>query len=770
MDSQPALTFPAIARTRAPRKARVLLLVAAVTVLGLAAFAAAGWELLRSAPPVQPTLVVVVAAIVLVGDVSLLRIRFGANGNSFNWAEASLIVGALVGGWPLLVAVGVVTIFLHQLLIRRQLRKCLFAAGTFAVGVLLARLAFGAVTGSWSAVPDRDLSLLGAAGLAAGATVSFLWISIAVVLAVAWSQGLPVREVWAKGASLRLLVSLGNITAGVAAVLIGDWSSPTLLVLPFFLLAAYYVYRNYLNAQEERERWQELQGATLELQQVDPGEVAAAVQRGAEALFGADCTLLLLADDPQAAAATPALLALGLSVTSPIVVNAKDSASDSSTSLRRELELFGVVEGVMAPLIGVGKGGVLLVGFSGPAHLTPRELQVISTFANHASVSMQRARLFDQIDEQRGRLSAVIDNASDGVVLVSADGVVASWNPGMTRLTGRTEADVLDQPLDHAFTGRCADGTEFTIADALERLDQTDSPDHLTLDIALRTADGSIREASLSLSAVRAPSGRCEYAVLVARDITAKREVQQAKQDFIATVSHELRTPLTPIKGYLSLFLRPDFHMDDAKRRVIFGQMLDRANQLERLVEDLLSTSRMEHGEFSLRPEPTDVDRVVARAAEDLALASGRPITSYTRGVAIPALSDPARLQQVIANLLSNADKYSPQGKPVIVRVAYLPDNVEVSVQDFGAGIPEEQQGEVFEPFRRLGDHLTRKTRGCGLGLHIARRLVESMDGRIWLESRLGYGSTFYVSVPVAAPAQTDEPLIEEPATLKAVG
>jgi len=771
MTRPPAKTAPVPSSfvTRAPvaRDARLPILIVGISLVGLAALLIAVWELIHSSTPIRPGTVLMVAAIVLIGDVSLLRIRFGASGNSFNWAEAALIVGAIVGGWPLLLAVGTITIFFYQLLIRRALRKCLFNAGAFAIGVLLARLAFGAVTGSWTAVPDRDLSLLGAAGLAAGAAVSFLFLSIAVAVALALSQNLPVRQVWAKGAGLRLLMSAGNISAGVGAVLIGNWSSPTLIVLPFFLLAGYYVYRNYLNAQQERQRWQDLQGATLELQQVDSGEVTAAVRRGAETLFGADCTMLLLADDPQAAAATPALLAVGRGITAPIVVKAKDSP----TELRSELDFLGVVEGVVAPLVGVGRGaGVLLVGFSGPAHLKPRELQVISTFANHAAVSMQRARLFGEIDEQRGRLSAVIDNASDGVALISADGVIASWNPGMTRLTGRHEASVLYEPLDHAFTGLYPDGSEFTVGEVLSRLDQAASPDHLTVDIQLETADGSTREASLSLSAVRAPSGVCEYAVLVARDITAKREVQQAKQDFIATVSHELRTPLTPIKGYLSLFLRPDFHMDDGKRRVIFGQMLDRANQLERLVEDLLSTSRMEHGEFSLRPEPTDVDRVVARAAEDLSLASGRPVTHYTRGTQTPALCDPARLQQVIANLLSNADKYSPQGEPVVVNVLYLPDAVQVSVQDYGAGIPEEQQREVFEPFRRLGDHLTRKTRGCGLGLHIARRLVESMGGRIWLESRLGDGSTFYVSVPVARESAAEPPLIQPPAALKAVG
>jgi signal transduction histidine kinase len=403
---------------------------------------------------------------------------------------------------------------------------------------------------------------------------------------------------------------------------------------------------------------------------------------------------------------------------------------------------------VLAPLEGPnGRTGVLLVGFHGLAYLKPRELQVVGTFANHAAAAMQRARLFGEIDEQRTRLSAVIDNASDGVALVRADGVVASWNPGMARLTNRLEAGVVGNPLHTAFRGWRPDGTPFTIHEALEQLDRPGSADHLTFDVTLDLADASTREAALSISAVRSPSGACDFAVLVARDITAGREVQRAKQDFIATVSHELRTPLTPIKGYLSLFLRPGFQMPEPQRRAVLSQLLDRANQLERLVDDLLSTSRIEHGEFSLRPEPTDVLAVVRRAVADIPTSS-RTVSQYTSGSPTRAMCDPARLQQVLANLLSNADKYSPASAPVIVNVHFDAHEIEISVRDCGPGIAQEQQAEVFEPFRRLGDHLTRDTRGCGLGLHIAKRLVDGMGGRLWVDSRLGEGATFRVTVP----------------------
>lgn len=505
-----------------------------------------------------------------------------------------------------------------------------------------------------------------------------------------------------------------------------------------------------MGSRRERRQWLDLQAVTLDLQQVTPDAVAAAVRHGAATLFGADVTAVLRSDDPAAAVAHPAILAAARVMTEPIVVRVRDADPD----LRTELTSMGVVTGVLAPLRGLAlPTGALLLGYRGGHRLTRSDLQVIGTLANHAAVTMQRARLFGELEEQRSRLSAVIDNASDGVVLVGADGTVQSWNPGMTRLTQRPEGGVLGHPLDEALGGRGVDGNPFAIRPVLDRLDRLASNDHLTVDLELIAADGSLREASVSVSAVRAPSGACEYAVLVARDTTGRREVAQAKQDFIATVSHELRTPLTPIKGFLSLFLRPGFQMDEDDKRRILAQMLDRANQLERLVDDLLSTSRMEHGEFSLRLEPTDVGPVIERAMDDLRLITGRSVTRTNTGLPLAAVTDPARLQQVLANLLSNADKYSPAGTAVVLHVHYHAEVIEISVRDFGVGIAENQQAEVFEPFRRLGDHLTRQTRGCGLGLHIARRLVQSMGGEIWVDSRLGEGSTFHLTVPAVREA-----------------
>jgi len=751
---------------------RLHALVAAVCLAGCAALALSLLDLFAQRSSLTLSHALLIAAIVLIGDISLLRIRFGAHGNSFTWGEAALVIGTVIGGWPLLVLAGTTAILVGQLVRRRALFKCAFNAGAFAVGATLARATYGVLTRDWSPQLSHHLSLNSLLALAAAAGSYFLWNGFIVSVALAWSQGLRIRRVWGDSARLGVLMFLGNTAAGLGAVAVDDWTPRTLLLLSAMLLGIYYVYNNSLQAKLDRDRWRDLHAASLQMQHVDAGAVMAAVQRGAEALFGADSAQLLLSEDPQTVLRTPAILAAGLAAPGPVVVRCRDERP----RLRQELTALGVVEGVLAPLEGVnGRTGALLVGFRGAAYVKQTELQVVGTFANHASASMQRARLFGEVDEQRARLSAVIDNASDGVVLVGADGGVASWNPGMARLTTRPATSALGRQLDQVFLARCPDGSRFSIARVLNHLDRDDSADHALTDVVLDCADGSSREAAVSVSAVRAAGGACEFAVVVARDITAQRQAQQAKQDFIATVSHELRTPLTPIKGYLSLFLRPDLALSEERRRAIVVQLLDRANQLERLVDDLLSTSGIAHGEFTFRPEPTGVEWVVARAVADLPAADR--VSVQSSGRPLRAMCDPARLQQVVANLLSNATKYSPADKAVLVGVHYTPDEVEIAVQDFGAGIPDEQRDEIFEPFRRLGDHLTRKTRGCGLGLHIARQLVEGMGGRIWVDSRLGEGSTFRVTVPTAAellatdgPSAIASPIATDPVTVGAGG
>lgn len=240
-------------------------------------------------------------------------------------------------------------------------------------------------------------------------------------------------------------------------------------------------------------------------------------------------------------------------------------------------------------------------------------------------------------------------------------------------------------------------------------------------------------------------------AALTARD-DAERALQaseirldRAREDFIATISHELRTPLTPIKGYLRTLQNNGDAIDGEQRAQYYRVMIGQVEQLEGLIEDLLAAAGVQHPHFSVTFQVVDVADVIERALENASADDTRHFSWRRNGQATLAVCDPIRLQQVVANLLSNADKYSPEGEPVVISAGDNGDAVEIVVHDFGPGIPPQQAEAVFEPFRRLGPP---PTRGTGLGLYIARRLTEAMNGRIWVADGTEPGTSVHVAVP----------------------
>ncbi|MDQ1404035.1 MAG: hypothetical protein QOG03_2351, partial [Actinomycetota bacterium] len=388
--------------------------------------------------------------------------------------------------------------------------------------------------------------------------------------------------------------------------------------------------------------------------------------------------------------------------------------------------------------------------------LTARHRHVLSTFASQATTALGNARLFAEASAERAKLEQIVDNTSDGIFLVNSEGTVASWNAAMARITGLLADEALGRPPFDGVSARAEDGTPATI-EWLRRMrvsvPGSGSPESSGSALVGVTPSGS-ETRWLNLSIAPARRGSDENAlVVVARDVTSLREAEEAKQEFVATVSHELRTPLTPLKGFLLTLLRDDFEPDAEQLDEILHRMLQQADRLEVLIEDLLSMSRLERGEFRIEPTVVDIDSVL-----DSVIAERTRPAARVGLARVAAMADEGRLVQVMANLLSNAEKYSPLDGRIEVSVQTLAgigehaDDgvVEIAVSDQGPGIPEDQREAVFDRFRRLGNHLTREQGGTGLGLYIARRLVESMGGRIWVEGQLGAGSTFVFTLPLA--------------------
>jgi len=305
---------------------------------------------------------------------------------------------------------------------------------------------------------------------------------------------------------------------------------------------------------------------------------------------------------------------------------------------------------------------------------------------------------------------------------------------------------------------------EIVSSDALLSLAQdtlTGANAPLIREISLEGADDRPEIYQALASAVRGSDTQARGVVMVLRDITSQKELEQMKSNFLSVVSHELRTPLHSIKGFVDIILMGKTGEINDLQRDFLTTVQQSTSNLQRMIEDLLEFSRMEAGRIKLKPEMISVYGVAEKVVEQLApLAQEGNLKLFNRVPEEIALieADPMRIEQVLTNLISNAIKFTPANGAVSVLARDIGEQVQISVQDTGIGIPEAEQAKVFQRFYQVDSSATRSYRGTGLGLTICKFIVEYHHGRIWVESQEGQGSTFHFVLPKQLPK--DEALV----------
>ncbi len=276
--------------------------------------------------------------------------------------------------------------------------------------------------------------------------------------------------------------------------------------------------------------------------------------------------------------------------------------------------------------------------------------------------------------------------------------------------------------------------------------------------------DGSRFPVNVVITPLRDDDGKITGYLGVIEDIRARKEVERLKSEFTAVVSHELRTPLTSIRGSLGLILGALSSSLPDKVRDLLEIAQSNCERLVLLINDILDIEKFSAGQMRFDMHTVPVARVTPQAVE----ANEGYARKFNMRIELSAIDpacevtvDPDRYVQVMSNLLSNAVKYSPPGGLVKVWAERRGACVRVNVRDQGPGIPEDFRDRIFEKFSQADSSTTREKGGTGLGLHIARRFVEHMQGRIGYESEAGRGSTFWVELPIAG-----QNLLEEDAAL----
>ena len=230
----------------------------------------------------------------------------------------------------------------------------------------------------------------------------------------------------------------------------------------------------------------------------------------------------------------------------------------------------------------------------------------------------------------------------------------------------------------------------------------------------------------------------------------AMRELDRLKSEFISSISHELRTPLGFITGYVTTLLRSDVPHSEETRQEFLHIIKEESEKLQELVENLLDTSRIQAGSFTVEKKPVDLGELTQKVVERVkSIADSHSFRLRFESSLPSVLGDNRRLEQVLHNLLDNALKYSPQGSQITISSKVKNDHIQVSVADEGQGIPQAELTRIFDAFYRASSLDVQKVRGAGLGLTICRAIVEAHGGSIWAESVPDKGSTFYFTLPL---------------------
>jgi PAS domain S-box-containing protein len=366
----------------------------------------------------------------------------------------------------------------------------------------------------------------------------------------------------------------------------------------------------------------------------------------------------------------------------------------------------------------------------------------------------ERQGTAERLREANQRLTTLIQASPLAIVVLDRDLQVEIWNEAAERAFGWSAGEVLHRPNPLVAESRAEESRELD-----ERLLRGESLDGLELPMLRK--DGDIVEVSTYAAPLLSEAGETTGIMVVMADITERREAERAvllrdqaeqanraKSEFLSRMSHELRTPLNAILGFAQLMEMDDL---DEEQRESIGQILRGGRHLLDLINEVLDLSRIEAGRLTLSLEPVSVQTAVAQAmslVSPLASEMGLSYTAEAIDAELFVTADIQRLKQVLLNLLSNAVKYNRPNGSVRVTVAEVEaGRVRIGVHDTGQGIAEEQISRLFSPFERL-DMEARNIPGTGLGLVLARTLVEAMRGEIGLESTAGAGSTFWIELP----------------------
>jgi PAS domain S-box-containing protein len=338
------------------------------------------------------------------------------------------------------------------------------------------------------------------------------------------------------------------------------------------------------------------------------------------------------------------------------------------------------------------------------------------------------------------------DQSSDGILITNAKhdeekAKIVYTNGAFCRTTGYSYSELVGKTLSKLH-GPKTDPQ--VLADRRKKLSAGKS---FSGNVIKYRKDGSEFYNECDAAPVFDSKGNIVNYIYIMRDVSERVSVERKKEELFSVVSHEIKTPLTAINGFVDILKTHINENNTTKNRTYLEIIKNEVNRLVRLTNELLETTRIKTAGFEPCKEPSDIDEVIKQVIKNVKISADSHKIIRRGSIGELVNCDKDRIKQVVTNLLVNAIKYSPKAEEVYVRVKKENSNVIVDVQDFGMGIPVDQQERVFERYYRATDK--NKAVSTGLGLYISAEIIRSHEGKIWVESSEGKGSTFSFALPL---------------------
>lgn len=370
-------------------------------------------------------------------------------------------------------------------------------------------------------------------------------------------------------------------------------------------------------------------------------------------------------------------------------------------------------------------------------------------------------------DEQK-RFEIIVNSIDDGVILIDSQQVIRLINPGAATLCGWPVDEATGLNVNDVMRLCDEKGEALSKADnPFQRVFQQEQPVHNDSTCLISRSKKQL-SVTLSLSPLLDENKQVTAAVAVFRDVTQSRAEERQRADFISTASHEMRTPVAAIEGYLALALNDKVSTVDTRARDYLEKAHESTQHLGKLFQDLLTSAKAEDGRLTSHPTVVELGSFLEKLANDLRFSAEKKglYMEFVVGASnvinanqqkqggertirplYYVYADSDRLREVITNLFDNAVKYTSEGR-VTIGLTGDDEVAQCYVSDTGSGIPADDVPHLFQKFYRVDNSATRAVGGTGLGLFIARKIIELYNGRIWVESEVGKGSSFYINLP----------------------